>query len=98
MFILIQKIIFYAPHKPDDRHRNDNDTDSPVDEPDTADIEPRTHFVDDIGDEEPPAHSPDDDGEIPHYMMHQLRLGQEEIEPGKQTDVQEKDKGIGKGE
>ena len=98
MFILIQKIIFYSPYKTENRHGDDDDADTAVDEPDAAHIEPRTHFVDDIGDEKPPAHRPDEYREVPHYMMPQLRLGQEEVEPGKQTNVEEENERVGKGE
>lgn len=98
MFILMQKIIFYAPHKSENRHGYDDDTDSAVDKPDAAHIEPRTHFVDDIRDEKPPAHRPDEYRKIPYNVMPQLRLGQEKVETGKQTYIQEQNKRIGEGE
>ena len=98
MFILMQKIIFYSQDKADNRHHYNDDTNSPVDKPDAAHIEPRTHFIDDIGNEKPPAHRSDEDREIAHDMVPQLRFGQEEVETGKQTYIEEQNKRIGEGE
>lgn len=98
MFILVQKIIFYSQDKADNRHHDDDDTNPPVDEPDAADIEPRTYLVNEIGDKKPPPHGSRNNRQITYYMVPQLRLGQKEIKAGEKTYIKEQDKRIGKSE
>ena len=66
-------------------HDHYHATDHTVDQPQGADIEMRSHFVDKPCDPKPPEHRPDKNGYISSHIMIGHKFGRKETEAGKKT-------------
>ena len=92
---LFNKIFVKTRTYPHQRHDDDDDADTSVDEPQTAQIEPRAHFIDDESDGKPPDKCSQDNLYISENVMSRMHLGQEKIESGKQSYEKEQYQRIG---